>query len=64
MPARIKRRTRASRPLVILHISIPDGLIAPMTLSRGARLYTFNLKHFRAVPNLDVQVPHFRQSQV
>jgi len=35
-------------------LNIPDCLIAATALSRGARLYTFNLKHFRVVPGLDV----------
>jgi predicted nucleic acid-binding protein len=41
-------------------LSIPDCLIAAMALSRGARLYTFNLKHFKAVPRLDAQQPYAR----
>ena len=38
-------------------LGIPDCLIASMALSRGSRLYTFNLKHFQAVPGLDAQQP-------
>jgi len=34
-------------------IGIPDCLIAATALARAARLYTFNLKHFQAVPGLD-----------
>jgi tRNA(fMet)-specific endonuclease VapC len=41
-------------------LGIPDCLIAAMALARGARLYTFNLKHFRAVPGLDAQQPYSR----
>ena len=41
-------------------LSIPDCLIAAMTLAQGARLYTFNLKHFRIIPALDVQQPYPR----
>jgi predicted nucleic acid-binding protein len=50
--------------LLILRLSsglgIPDCLIASISLARGARLYTFNLKHFQAVPGLDVQQPYPR----
>lgn len=31
-----------------------------MALNRAARLYTFNLKHFRVGPGLDVQEPYSR----
>jgi len=41
-------------------LSIPDCLIAAMALARSARLYTFNLKHFRVVAGLDVQAPYTR----
>lgn len=41
-------------------ISIPDCLIAAMAVSRGARLYTFNLKHFQVVSRLEVQQPYSR----
>lgn len=41
-------------------LGIPDCLIAAMALSRGTRLYTFNLKHFHAVPGLDAQQPYAR----
>ena len=41
-------------------LSIPDCLIATMALNRGARLYTFNLKHFQVVHGLDVQQPYSR----
>ena len=39
-------------------LGIPDCLIAAMALSRGSRLYTFNLKHFQVVPGLDAQPPY------
>jgi predicted nucleic acid-binding protein len=41
-------------------LSIPDCLIAATALNRGARLYTFNLKHFQVVHGLDVQQPYTR----
>lgn len=41
-------------------MNIPDCIIAAMALSRGARLYTFNLKHFKVVSELDVQSPYSR----
>jgi tRNA(fMet)-specific endonuclease VapC len=41
-------------------ISIPDCLIAAMALVRGARLYTFNLKHFQSVSGLDARSPYSR----
>ena len=41
-------------------LSIPDYLIAAMTLSRLARLYTFNSKHFRSISELDMQEPYAR----
>ena len=55
---------RGCQLLIALRLSsglgIPDCLIAAMALSRGSRLYTFNMKHFRAVPGLDVQQPYSR----
>jgi len=42
-------------------IGIPDCLIAATALARAARLYTFNLKHFKAVAGLDAQQPYSRQ---
>lgn len=41
-------------------LSIPDCLIASLALSRSARLYTFNLKHFRVIAGLDAQEPYSR----
>ena len=42
-------------------LSIPDCLIAAVALARSARLYTFNLRHFKVVPGLDVEQPYPRQ---
>jgi predicted nucleic acid-binding protein len=42
---------------LISGLSIPGCLIAAMALARSARLYTFNLKHFRTTEELDVQSP-------
>lgn len=44
-------------------LGIPDALIAATALSRTARLYTFNLKHFQIIPGLDVQQPYQRQKK-
>jgi predicted nucleic acid-binding protein len=41
-------------------ICIPDCLIAAMAAARGARLYTFNLRHFQIISGLDVQQPYPR----
>lgn len=41
-------------------LSIPDSLIAAMAIGRNAKLYTFNLKHFRAIAGLDVDEPYQR----
>ena len=41
-------------------LTIPDCLIAATALTRNARLYTFNLKHFQVVPGLDVERPYSR----
>jgi len=43
---------------LISGLSIPDCLIAAMALARSARLYTFNLKHFRTIEGLDVLSPY------
>jgi len=42
-------------------LGIPDSVIAAMSLVRKARLYTFNLKHFKVISGLDVQEPYSRQ---
>ena len=41
-------------------LNIPDWLIAATALTRSARLYTFNFKHFQVVPGLDVERPYSR----
>jgi predicted nucleic acid-binding protein len=41
-------------------LGIPDCLIAATTLSRNATLYTFNLKHFQKIRELDVLEPYSR----
>ncbi len=41
-------------------LNIPDCLIAAIAIQRGARLYTFNLKHFNLISGLDVQAPYTR----
>jgi tRNA(fMet)-specific endonuclease VapC len=41
-------------------LSIPDCLIAAMSLLRSARLYSFNLKHFQVVSGLVVEAPYAR----
>jgi predicted nucleic acid-binding protein len=42
-------------------LGIPDCLVAAMSLTRKARLYTFNLKHFQVISGIDVQEPYSRQ---
>ncbi|MFI5386577.1 MAG: PIN domain-containing protein [Fimbriimonadales bacterium] len=41
-------------------LGLADLLIAAQALNRGARLYTFNLKHFGAIRRLNVQAPYER----
>jgi len=41
-------------------LGIPDCLIAAMALSRSARLYTFNLKHYQIIEGLDAHAPYTR----
>ena len=41
-------------------LSIPDCLIAAMSLHRRTRLYSFNVKHFQIIPGIDVQQPYPR----
>ena len=36
-------------------------LIAATALTRNARLYTFDFKHFQVVPGLDVAPPYSRR---
>jgi predicted nucleic acid-binding protein len=52
---------RAYSILASLRLSTGLG-IAAMALDRCVRLYTFNLKHFRAVPGLDARQPYVRAS--
>lgn len=42
-------------------LSIPDCVIAAMSLHRNARLCSFNAKHFQIIPGIDVQEPYSRQ---
>ncbi|HSI72232.1 MAG TPA: PIN domain-containing protein [Fimbriimonas sp.] len=42
-------------------LSLPDFFIAAQSLNQDAKLYSFNLKHFRAIPNLAVEAPYPRQ---
>lgn len=51
--------------LIVSHVlssglSLADFLIAAQAISRNATLVTFNVKHFRALPNLKVLVPYQR----
>lgn len=41
-------------------LGIPDCIIGAMSISRKARLYSFNAKHFQTIPGLDVQEPYSR----
>lgn len=41
-------------------IGIPDCLIAATAMTRGWRLYTFNLKHYRHFSGLQVDIPYPR----
>ncbi|HLY59441.1 MAG TPA: type II toxin-antitoxin system VapC family toxin [Terriglobia bacterium] len=41
-------------------LNIPDCLIAATALARDGTLFTFNLKHFRAVSGLGVREPYPR----
>ena len=41
-------------------LGIPDCLIAATCVQRGARLYSFNLKHFQVVRNLIAENPYSR----
>jgi predicted nucleic acid-binding protein len=48
-------------PLKLSHsVSAMDALIAATALEHGLPLYTFNVKHFGAVPNLQIIVPYVR----
>lgn len=41
-------------------LGLADFLIAAQALNRQATLYTFNLKHFGAIPGLDARPPYLR----
>ncbi|MCL5103361.1 MAG: type II toxin-antitoxin system VapC family toxin [Armatimonadetes bacterium] len=41
-------------------VSIPDCLIAAMSISRGMTLYTFNRKHYEPIEGLNVSEPYSR----
>lgn len=41
-------------------LSIPDCLIAAMSLARAAQVYTFNLKHYRVIAGMQIQEPYSR----
>lgn len=41
-------------------LGFADFHIAAQALNRGATLYTFNLKHFAAIPGLDARSPFMR----
>ncbi len=45
---------------LVTGIGIPDCLIAATTITRGWRLFTFNLKHYRRLPGLSVDSPYSR----
>jgi predicted nucleic acid-binding protein len=55
---------QAYQLLITYHLSIassiPDCLIAAMALQRSAMLYTFNTKHYRHIPELELQIPYTR----
>ena len=40
--------------------TIPDAIIAAMALTRNAKLYTFNTRHFEIVEGLDTAAPYVR----
>jgi predicted nucleic acid-binding protein len=41
-------------------IGIPDCLIAAMALKRSATLLSFNSRHFKTIPGLDLREPYTR----
>lgn len=41
-------------------LSIPDCLIAAQTIHQSATLFSFNIKHFRVIQELNVQQPYLR----
>ena len=57
--------TSLARRLVASHrlttgLGLGDFLIAAQAIHRGAILFTFNLKHFHAIPGLDARIPYAR----
>jgi predicted nucleic acid-binding protein len=38
-------------------LSLPDFLIAAQAIHHSTTLFTFNLKHFAAIPGLDAKAP-------
>ena len=55
LAAKLVRQYRLSTGLGLAHF-----MIAAQTLNAGATLLTFNLKHFRAIPNSDAKSPYSR----
>jgi predicted nucleic acid-binding protein len=43
-------------------MSVPDCFVAAAAMHRGVRLYTFNVRRYRAVDGLDVRQPYDRQA--
>jgi predicted nucleic acid-binding protein len=41
-------------------LAIPDSIVASMAMSRSARLYTFNTRHYATIDGLDVALPYAR----
>ncbi len=56
----LKNAVALSRLKLSHGLSAMDALIAATALEYGLTLYTFNLRHFRAVPGLNVVVPYPR----
>ena len=57
--------TALTERLVVTHklatgLGLGDFLIAAQSINRQATLFTFNLKHFRAIPGLDARMPYTR----
>ncbi len=44
-------------------LNIPDCLVAAMALEQSLALFSFNLKHYRAVDQLDVREPYQRLAE-
>ena len=41
-------------------LSLPDYMIAAQAITRGLTLYTFNLRHFTSLTELDARAPYPR----